>query len=161
MTFSIIGVLLLLLSIPLWTCRLVLYLGLTPRSRGVLKRVRRHGESAIRFAARTFGVTILAFAIIFALLVLFRFLKYGDTHFRSLSDIFRNRLYVGHGVIDSHVDTLIYDQVLPLGLIVFCLIFSAGLALVVSALRDIFLIRKLKRRIGRLEHAEIRGRNAS
>ncbi len=156
MTFSFIGVLLLLLSVPLWTCRLVLYLGLTPRSRGILKRVRRHGGSAIRFAARTFGVTLAAFGVIFALLILLRFLKYGDTHVRSLSEIFRNRLYVGHGGIDSQVDTLVYDQALPVGLIVFCLIFSAGLALVVSALRDIYLIRKLKRRIARLERSEKR-----
>ncbi|WP_235987649.1 hypothetical protein [Roseibium aggregatum] len=156
MTFSFIGVLLLVLSVPLWTCRLVLYLGLTPRSRGVLRRVRRHGESAIRFAVRTFAVTIVAFGIIFTLLILFRFLKYGDTHISSLSDIFRNRLYVGHGAIDSHVDTLVYDQALPVGLIVFCLVFSSGLALVVSALRDLFLIRKLKRRIARLERAKKR-----
>ena len=156
MTFSLIGILLLILSVPLWTCRLVLYMGLDPRSRGVLKRVRRHGESAMRFAARTFAVTIVAFGIIFTLLVLFRFLKYGNTHLSSLSDIFRNRLYVGHGAIDSHVDTLIYDQPLPLGLIVFCLVFSSGLALVVSALRDLFLIRKLKRRIARLERAKKR-----
>lgn len=151
MTFSFIGVLLLLLSVPLWTCRLVLYLGLNPRSRGILKRVRRHGGSAIRFAVRTFAVTLAAFGVVFALLILLRFLKYGDTHISSLSDIFRNRLYVGHGGFDSHVDKLIYDQALPIGLIVFCLIFSSGLALVVSALRDIFLIRKLKRRVARLE----------
>ncbi len=151
MTFSFIGVLLLVLSVPLWTCRLVLYLGLNPRSRGILRRVRRYGGSAIRFAVRTFGVTLAAFGVIFTLLIVFRFLKYGDTHLSSLSDIFRNRFYVGHEGIDSHVDTLVYDQVLPVGLILFCLIFSSGLALVASALRDIFLIRKLKRRIGRLE----------
>jgi hypothetical protein len=150
-TFSFIGVLLLVLSVPLWTCRLVLFLGLDPRRRGIVKRVRRRGGSAIRFAARTFAVTLAAFGVVFALLVVFRFLKYGDLHIRSLSEIFRNRLYVGHGGIDSHVDTLVYDQALPVGLILFCLIFSAGLALVVSALRDIFLIRKLKRRIARLE----------
>lgn len=161
MTFSFIGGLLLVLSVPLWTWRLVLYLRLNPRSRGVLKRVRRHGESAIRFAVRTFAVTIVAFGIIFTLLILFRFLKYGDTHISSLSDIFRNRLYVGHEAIDSHMDMLIYDQVLPLGLIVFCLVFSTGLALVVSALRDIFLISKLKRRIARLLRAEGRSRNVS
>lgn len=156
MTFSFIGVLLLVLSVPLWTCRLVLFLGLNPRSRGILKRVRRHGGSAIRIAVRTFGVSLAAFGVVFTLLIVLRFLKYGDTHVRSLSEIFRNRLYLGHGGIDSQVDTLVYDQALPVGLIFFCVIFSSGLALVVSALRDIFLIRKLKRRITRLERAQKR-----
>ena len=161
MTFSLIGILLLALSLPLWIYREALFLGLSARGKGILKRVRSHGDSAMAFAARTFGITLLTFGAGFAVLLLIRFLKYGDARFESLSEIFRGRLYLGYEAFDDCVDMLVYNQVLPVGLIIMCLAFSSGLALVLSALRDILLIRELKRRISELGHGGSPGHSPS
>lgn len=150
MVFNAISLILLVSAAPLWAYRQILLARLDQRARGIFHRLLNRHESPLRFATRIFGVLLLLVGGIIALVYAIGFLENGGARFTSYSDVIRNRLYSGTEPVDRHIDALFYDQLLPIVVILFCLLFSASFTLLMTAIRDIGIIRRLRYRLDRL-----------
>ncbi|WP_417686337.1 hypothetical protein [Roseibium sp.] len=148
--FSRISLLLILLSIPLWGYRTVIYARLAAREQSIIDRVIARHESAFAFGRRVFGFLIIFSGIIFALIYALSYLKSGDLKLRSFRDTFPRRIYSGLEEIDSHIDAFLYDQILPVMVLVTVLMLSVSFTVLMTAVRDIRIIRRLKRRVSRI-----------
>ncbi|MXN63863.1 hypothetical protein GR183_03015 [Stappia sp. GBMRC 2046] len=140
-----------LLSAPLWAYRHVIYRQLTPRARTIVDNVSRHHEKSYRFALRVFGLVAGALCLILALISIIQYSKFGEIGVDKFREIAKPQLYSGSRFIDSNLKIFLYDQHPIFGLILVALLFSVGLTLVLSALRDISLIGRLNRRLSRLK----------
>ncbi|GAB4517933.1 MAG: hypothetical protein Tsb0019_17890 [Roseibium sp.] len=148
MVFHAIAVWLLAASVPLWAYRWLVYAKLAPRERMAFKRLvtRRH-ESALGFGARVFGFLIaLAAAVIFLVFGL-RYLKHGTLEIGAFNEVIRNRLYSGLDPVDRALNAYHYEQPLPLAILTTCFMLAVGFTLVTSALRDISVISRLRRKL--------------
>ncbi|WP_417672344.1 hypothetical protein [Roseibium sp.] len=157
--FSRISVLLLLLSIPLWIYRATLFARLDSRAKSILRRVIARHESAYAFCARIFGFLIVFSGLIFAFIYALSFIKHGGIKLKSFSDTFPRRVYSGLEQIDTQIDALLYDQILPVMVLLTVLLLSVSFTLFMTAIRDIRLIRRLKRRLSLLQERMASARN--
>ncbi len=150
MVFNTIVLLLFAAAIPLWICRQYLIAKLEPRARAIFKRLAARQESAIGFAFRTFLVLLAFAASVVGLVYGLSFIKEGRIIGSSYRDIIRNRLYSGIDSVDPHIDTYLYEQSLPLVIILTCLLLAISLTLVLKAIHDISVLSRLKRRLKNL-----------
>lgn len=151
MVFHAIAFWLLVLAVPLWGYRWFLYHGLAPRERLVFRRiVRQHHENTYLFGLRIFGFLAAVAATVFALVLGLRYLKTGSTELGAYRDMMRTRLYSGMDPVDSALDTFHYDQIAPIAVLTACFVLAVGFTLVSAALRDISLIKRLRRKLVRI-----------
>lgn len=151
MVFQTIGLLLLAVAVPLWVYRWSLYAGLTDRERQMFRRlVSNRSQSAVRFGLRLFGF-LLALAIGAILLVYaLAYIKGGTFDFGTYRSHFRAHYYSGIAPVDQVVDAFHYNQVMPLAALNVIILLSVSFTLVMAAIRDITLIRRLKQKLRRL-----------
>ncbi|MEP2705058.1 MAG: hypothetical protein ABJQ71_13835 [Roseibium sp.] len=151
MVFQAIGFWLLVLAIPLWAYRWYLVSALDPRERNAFRRlIKQRHEHAVKFGTKVFGYLILIAVGVMTLVFSLTYLKHGAVRIGSYRETMRGRLYSGLDTFDNALDTFHYDQVLPVAVITTCLVLSIGFTLVTTALRDMSVIRQLKRRIASL-----------
>jgi len=148
MVFHAIGTWLLIAAIPLWLYRWYAYARLDPRERLVFQRLLKHRhERAAIFALRIFGflvaLAIGTFVVVFGL----RYLKYGTLEFSTFSELIHSRIYSGFDPFDRLLDQFHYQQPLPLAVLTTCAVLSVAFTLVTTALRDIVLMRRLRKKI--------------
>lgn len=151
MVFQTIGLLLLAAAIPLWLYRWFVYNGLTARERKVFRHlVSNRNQSGIRFALEVFcyllTLAIAAILLVYAL----AYVKGGTFDFGTYKSHFRAPYYSGIEPVDQVVDAFHYNQILPLAALNIIILLSVSFALVMTAIRDIVLIRRLKRKLRRL-----------
>ncbi|PVB59783.1 hypothetical protein [Labrenzia sp. 011] len=153
MVFNAIAFWLLVAAVPLWIYRWFAYSRLSAAEKQLFKRLvaRRH-ERSIGFALRIFGFLTAFTAAVFVVVFGLRYLKYGTFHIPLYRDMFHTRLYSDVEPVDQALDTLQYDQVLPIAILTTCLLLSIAFTLVAAALRDINLIRRLHRKFSHLGH---------
>jgi hypothetical protein len=148
MVFHVIGVWLLAAAIPLWIYRWLVYFKLNNQERLIFRRlIKRRYESAIVFALRIFGFLIALAAAVILLVSVLRYLKYGTLQFGAYRDTMRNRLYSGVDPVDQALDAFHYDQLLPVAILTTCVLLSVAFSLVGTAIRDIFVVRRLHRKL--------------
>lgn len=152
MVFNAIAFWLLIAAVPLWAYRWLLYSRLDLRERQMIRRliVRRH-ERAFGFGLRVFGYLLALAVMVIAVIFTLRYLKHGTIGFSAYSDTIRSRFYSGIDPIDQTLDAWHYDQMLPVAVFMTILALSIGFTLVATALRDIVVIRKLRRKLRRLQ----------
>jgi len=152
MVFHAIAVWLLVASVPLWAYRWFLFARLEVREREIFRRiVTKRYESAFRFGARVFGFLVaLAVAVILFVYGL-RYLKQGSLEIGAFKDTIRSRLYSGMEPVDQVLNSLHYEQPLPLALLTTCLVLSVVFTLVATALRDISTILRLRKKVERVK----------
>ena len=149
MVFHVIGMWLLILSIPLWIYRWVAYSRLDDRERAIFKRLLKHRyENALAFGFRIFGFLVAVAVAVIVLVVGLRFLKYGSIQIGAYRDVMRNRLYSGVEPVDQALNTFHYDQLLPIAILTTCALLSVAFTLVATALRDIFVVLRLNKKVG-------------
>lgn len=149
MVFHVIGMWLLILSIPLWIYRWVAYSRLDDRERAIFKRLLKHRyENALAFGFRIFGFLVAVAVAVILLVVGLRFLKYGSIQIGAYRDVMRNRLYSGVEPVDQALNTFHYDQLLPIAILTTCALLSVAFTLVATALRDIFVVHRLNKKVG-------------
>ncbi len=155
MIFHVIGMWLLVASIPLWAIRWYFFSTLSTREQQVFRRLvsRRH-ENPFAFAFRMFGFLLALATAVILLVVSLRYLKYGALQIGSFREALRSRLYSGVDGIDQALDTLHYDQLLPVAVATTCALLAVSFTLVSTALRDITMIRRLSRKTERLQASE-------
>ncbi|WP_428650981.1 hypothetical protein [Roseibium sp.] len=152
MVFSVIAVWLLVAAVPLWIFRWVLYSGLEPRERQIFRRiVKLRHERAVVFALRVFGYLLALAVVVFALVFGLRFFKHGTVGFGTFREMIRSRMYSGMHPLDQALDQYHYHQPLPIAVLTTILVLSIAFTLVAVALRDIVLIKRMKRKLARLE----------
>jgi multisubunit Na+/H+ antiporter MnhC subunit len=151
MVFHTIAVWLLVASVPLWGYRWYVFFGLEPRERAIFRRiVTKHYESAFRFGARVFGYLVaLAIAVMLFVYTL-GYLKKGQIQIGAYKETIRSRLYSGLEPVDQALNTLHYEQPLPVAILITCLVLSVVFTLVAIALRDISLLSRLRRKLTRV-----------
>ncbi|POF29711.1 hypothetical protein [Roseibium marinum] len=148
MVFNAIVVWLLVAAVPLWIYRWVAYSRLSAAEQGVFKRlVARRQERAIGFALRIFGFLAVFAATVIVAVFSLRYLKYGTFRLDPYREMVRSRFYSGVEPVDQALDTFHYNQMLPVAILTTCLLLSIAFTLVAVALRDISLIRRLRRRL--------------
>jgi len=155
MVFHAIAVWLLVASVPLWGYRWLVYLRLAPRERAVFKRLvtRRH-ESAVGFGARIFGFLVALAGAVVLLVYGLGYLKEGSVQITSYKTLVRSRLYSGLEPVDQALNSYHYDQPVPLAIVTACFLLAVGFTLVSSALRDISVISRLRRKLaGKKAHS--------
>ena len=148
MVFHAIGMWLLAAAIPLWIYRWIVYSKLDERERVVFKRIikRRH-ENAFAFAFRMFGYLVALAAAVFLLVLGLRYFKYGSLQIGAYRETIRGRLYSGYEPVDQMLDTVHYDQLLPIAILTTCALLSVAFTLVATALRDISTVSRLRRKL--------------
>ncbi|WP_269580728.1 hypothetical protein [Roseibium sp. Sym1] len=151
MVFHTIAIWLLILSVPLWAYRWVLFSKLNGQERTVFKRiVRKRHESAFKFGARIFGFLLALVVGVLVLVYGLGFLKQGAVNVVPYKDVIKNRLYSGVEPIDQTLNTIHYEQPLPVAIVITCFILSVVFTLVSAAIRDISLLRRLRRKLERV-----------
>ncbi|MEP3048352.1 MAG: hypothetical protein ABJL55_23560 [Roseibium sp.] len=151
MVFQVIGFWLLVLAIPLWAYRWYLVAALDPRERSAFRRlIKQRHEHAVKFGTKVFGYLIIIAVAVMTLVFGLTFLKHGAVRIGSYRDTMRGRLYSGVDTVDQALDTFHYDQILPIAVITTCLVLTLGFTLVTTALRDISVVRQLKKRLANL-----------
>lgn len=151
MVFQAIGFWLLVLAIPLWMYRWYIVVALDPRERAIFKRlIKQRHEHIVKFGTKVFGYLIIIAASVLGLVFGLAYLKHGAVRIGSYRDMMRSRIYSGVDSVDYALDTFHYDQILPIAIFTTCLVLSIGFALVTTAIRDISVIKQLKRRIASL-----------
>ncbi len=152
MVFGVIATWLLVGAVPLWLCRWYLYLGLSPRERQIFRNLLQNRyDSAVAFAFRVFGFLFALAVAVLALVFGLGFLKHGSLEIRPFRDLFSSRMYSGYEPVDQALDMYHYHQPLPVAVLTTIVVLSIAFTLVAAALRDIALIRRLKRKLKRLE----------
>jgi hypothetical protein len=154
MVFHAIAVWLLAASVPLWAYRWLVYLRLAPRERAVFKRLvtRRH-EGPFGFGARIFGFLVALAAAVALLAYVLRYLKRGTVEIGAFNEIFRSRLYSGVEPVDQVLNSYHYEQTLPVAIVTTCFLLAVVFTLVTTALRDISVIARLRRKLEKRRHA--------
>lgn len=151
MVFHAIGVWLLVISVPLWAYRWFAFSKLTGRERLAFKRlIKRRHESSFGFALRVFGFLVaLAMSVILLVLGL-RYFKQGSLELGTFRDTMRGRLYSGLEPVDQALNTFHYDQWLPIAILTTCALLSVAFTLVATALRDISVMGRLRKRLSNI-----------
>ncbi|MEP3344686.1 MAG: hypothetical protein ABJO09_20465 [Hyphomicrobiales bacterium] len=148
MVFHTIAVGLLVAAVPLWIVRFVFLFNLEKPERQIFRNlVKRRFENAIGFALRIFGYLFAVSAAIVILVFGVRYIKFGSLQITPYRELIHSRLYSGVRPIDSLLDAFHYNQIMPVAVISTCLLLSIAFTLVMVALRDIFLMRKLSRKL--------------
>jgi len=152
MVFHGIAVWLLVASVPLWAYRWFAFSKLESRERAVFKRIvsKRH-ESAFGFGARIFGFLIALAAAVILFVYALVYLKQGHLQVGAYKETIRGRLYSGVESVDQALNTFHYEQPLPLAILTTCLLLSVVFTLVVTALRDIVLLSRLRSKLDRIQ----------
>lgn len=147
MVFNTIILLLFAAAIPLWIYRQFIVMNLEPRARGMFKRLSARLESPVGFAIRLFVTLLVVAGSVVVLVNVLSYIKNGRLADQAYSDVVRNRLYSGIDSIDPHIDTYLYEQAMPVVVILTCLLLSVALTLVLKALEDIRLLKRLRRKL--------------
>lgn len=148
MVFHTIAICLLITAVPLWIVRLAFFLGLEKRERQIFRNlVKRRFENAVGFALRIFGYLFAVSAAIVILVFGVRYIKFGSLKITPYRELIHTRLYSGVDPIDNILDAIHYNQIMPVAVISTCLLLSIAFTLVMVALRDIVLMRRLSRKI--------------
>lgn len=151
MVFNVIILLLFAAAIPLWGYRQYVFLSLEPRARGMFKRLAARLESAIGFAIRTFLTLLVIAGAVVVLVNVLSYIKDGRLADQAYSDVVRNRLYSGLDSVDPHIDTFLYEQSMPVMFVLTCLLLSIGLTLVLKPIEDIRLLKRLQKKLKRVQ----------
>lgn len=155
MVFHVIGTWLLVASVPLWIYRWFVYSKLDDRERLIFKRLLKHRyESAFAFGARIFGFLVVLAVAVIVLVVGLRYLKYGSIQIGAYREVMRNRLYSGVEPVDQALDTFHYDQLMPVAILTTCLLLSVAFTLVSTAVRDIFVVSRLHKKVGGMKERQ-------
>lgn len=151
MIFNVIGLLLLASSLPLWLYRARLVAALDARSRTVFKRLLKRHEPPLVFGAKLFALLMVLTGLMLLIVYALAYFKHGAVYFKSYRDVVRNRLYSGMESIDPHLDAFLYDQIPPVMIVITCLLLAGGVTLFMTALRDIELVTRLRKRLEKLQ----------
>ncbi|MEJ8472618.1 hypothetical protein [Roseibium algae] len=145
-----ISLIMIAIAVPLWAYRTICFYRLNYRAKSILRRLIARHESVTLFGTRVFGFLVVLSGVIFSFLYALAYLKTGRLHFHTFKDIFPRRIYSGINNIDSHIDALLYDQIMPIMVLVTAFMLSFSFTVLMTALRDIQMIRRLQRRISKL-----------
>ncbi|MBS8260462.1 hypothetical protein DYI23_09560 [Roseibium polysiphoniae] len=148
--FITISFILIALAIPLWAYRIFAASRLQERERSILRRLIARQENAIAFATRIFGFLVVLAGCVFALLYVLAYFKHGQVRPLTFRDAFHQRFYSGFDSVDPYIDMMLYDQIMPIMMLLTALLLSVSFTLVMTALRDIRLIRRLRQKLSRL-----------
>ncbi|MEP0235598.1 hypothetical protein [Roseibium sp.] len=148
--FTTISFFLIVLAVPLWAYRIFAAYRLPARERSILRRLIARQENAIAFGTRIFGFLVVLAGCVFALLYVLAYLKHGKIRYLTFRDAFHQRFYSGFDSIDPYIDMMLYNQIMPIMMLLTVLLLSVSFTLVMTALRDIRLIRRLRQKLARL-----------
>jgi hypothetical protein len=154
MVFHVIGFWLLMLAIPLWGYRFFLTSKLAYREKKIFRRLLDHAdERAYFFALKLFGFLVALSAAVLAMVAGLGYIKHGSTQIGSYREVIRSRIYSGVDPVDQALDTFHYDQWLPIAFLTTCALLSISFTLVATALRDISLLNRLRKRLKKVPQA--------
>lgn len=151
MIFNVIGLVLLVCSLPFWLYRARLVAALDARSKTIFKRLLKRHERPLVFGGKLFALLIVLTGLMFVVVYALAYFKHGAVYFKSYRDVVRNRLYSGIESVDPHLDAFLYDQIPPIMIIITCLLLAGGFTLFMTALRDIELVTRLRKRLEKLQ----------
>lgn len=135
-------------ALPLWIIRWLLFFGLEERERQIFKNlVARRFESAVGFALRIFGYLVALSVAVVVLVFGVRYIKFGSLQITPYREVIHSRLYSGVRPIDNFLDAFHYDQLMPVAVLTTCFLLSVAFTLVMVAIRDIVLIRRLTKKL--------------
>jgi hypothetical protein len=146
--FHGIIVFLFLAAIPLWAYRMFCVSSLTVAERRIMKRFAKHRfESVFVFAAQIFGYLLAMAVLVIGFILAIGYLKFGTIQIKTYREMFHGRLYTGTEHADRVLNSAHYDQSLPVAVLMIIVFLTIGFTLVTVALRDIYLARRLHRKV--------------
>lgn len=151
MVFHAIAFWLLVLAVPLWAYRWFLYRTLALREQLLFRRIiRQRHENTYLFGLRVFAFLVAIALAVLVLVFTLRYFKHGTVELGLFRDLVRSRLYFGVDPIDRTLDMVHYDQTAPIAILTTCLVLAVAFTLVSAALRDIAIIKRLRKKLERL-----------